>query len=1667
MKKLFTRLMALCLMIGAGFLTNAQTTLQFSYNPYGDNDYTWQTFSQDIFNEGLATLEGQDLQEGQTFNLKVSGTAPFAGWYTVALIDNSPEAGGWTPNTSYSGGFWINAEGDFFSESIELTITEVTAHPQLWISYAFPDHVTAVEKVNGGVDFEKTSDAVNGFDFEFSKLNLQYLEPDARLISAPKSEWGYFVNMDDIMPIVPEGWEPQLKDKFLIHIEGVTDFTGSATFYLVDDRAEVDYYGVETPSVTIDVVAGVSFKKDITLEINQIASGNGVGYKIAKTRLDYFDSEYNDRDELNINFKKYIVSYISASKNELFNISDEIEIISVEQSQTDESVYTVTYRITANDKDVTSVKVDGDEVEFDENTNTFSITSDFAIKPSVGISYEPRMIAYKLLFINEANPTDISEDMPEGFWYEIKSVDEEYHVDYEYGISEEYPDVEIPYGRTVEFGIGCYNDRVKITKFVPNIVGISNNEITEVEYYYIFPTMPNDTYAEIYGRNTEIFVIYYSAKSITVAAQTSTYGTIYPAGETTVEYGQKKLFAFVPEEGYEFTSCSISNIDVFDYDGVSYLSDYDDTYAEIVEYAQTLTEAQRADVRFIVIENSADNATIDEENYNLSASFAKKEFTITATGEHGTVGSESVKVEYGDNYTVIFTPNEGYKVEDVLVDGESVGAVESYTFENVTAAHTVSVMFSIKSFSISATAGEHGKVSSALTEVEYSDNYTVTFTPDEGYKVAEVLIDGESVGIVEEYTFENVTANHIVEVTFKENIVYSITASGNEHGVVLPNVSSVENGNNQLFVFIPKVGCTLEAVSLDGATLDKTQLIDLSKSIDGDFYNKIYSKWYAENGGFFDTARVEDYNSMGMYCYYLENADANHAIEVTFKKHILYDVTVTVGENGTALTTPTKVMAGENYVAVFYPKYGYEIDAVTLDSKVIDGKNLLTNEDMMSEKWKDDMDMWENYNGETLYLDYTFFDVYDGSVALAYVLEDVVAPHSFNVTFKERTFDFEKTIVGDGTITASQDVVKYGSDVTYTFTPNEGSYLADVTIDGLSKIVLDNSYRFENVTENHSIAVTFAKYTFDISATAGSNGDVNSTSKTVEYGDNYIVIIAPEVGYKVDEVTVDDVVTTELYDMYTEIEELSDEELAALIEAEISFVENIPAEVLADVRLCVFKKVTENHSVSATFAVKTFDITVTANGNGTVSPSGDVNDIVYGSDQTFTFTPDEGYEIAYVLVDGKNVGVVESYTFENLTANHSIEVVFDLPGYTFVEKVTGDGTISPEIARVKQGENQDFIFTANEGSYIADVKVNGESVGAVESYSFIDVKEAFTIEVVFAKYTFDITVIAGDNGAVIPATSTVEYGDNQLVMLLSKLNYEIDAVTLDDTVVINKQDLLLYVDLQKYMSDEELTSWSESNEEMFMSLNEEDYSYEYSFYVLENITDAHTIAVTFRLQQFEISADEVENGTIETAMVEYGANKTISIIPDEGYEIEEVFVDGESVGVVESYTFENVTAAHTVSATFSIKSFNISTTAGNNGMVVPGEATVEYGSDKTFTFIPDEGYKVEDVLIDGESVGAVTSYTFEKVSAEHTVSVTFVEGTADAIDEVVENAAVVYANNYTIFVKNATDVVTIFDINGHRLAQADAEDNTMEFAVRMKGVYFVTVGAQSFSVIVK
>jgi hypothetical protein len=200
----------------------------------------------------------------------------------------------------------------------------------------------------------------------------------------------------------------------------------------------------------------------------------------------------------------------------------------------------------------------------------------------------------------------------------------------------------------------------------------------------------------------------------------------------------------------------------------------------------------------------------------------------------------------------------------------------------------------------------------------------------------------------------------------------------------------------------------------------------------------------------------------------------------------------------------------------------------------------------------------------------------------------------------------------------------------------------------------------------------------------------------------------------------------------------------------------------------------------------TYSITASSGSNGSISPSGTVV-LSQGASRTFTITPNAGYRVSDVRVDGSSVGAVTSYTFSNVQANHTISATFGTSGTTYsINASAGSGgSISPSgTVGVSKGANQTFTFTPNANYQIYTVYVDGSWKGALNSYTFNNVTANHTIKAIFAAKTYIITASAGSGGSISPSgTVGVSYGTAKYFSITPNTGYKISRVLVDNVSV--------------------------------------------------------------------------------------------------------------------------------------------------------------------------------------------------------------------------------------------------------------------------------------------
>ena len=110
------------------------------------------------------------------------------------------------------------------------------------------------------------------------------------------------------------------------------------------------------------------------------------------------------------------------------------------------------------------------------------------------------------------------------------------------------------------------------------------------------------------------------------------------------------------------------------------------------------------------------------------------------------------------------------------------------------------------------------------------------------------------------------------------------------------------------------------------------------------------------------------------------------------------------------------------------------------------------------------------------------------------------------------------------------------------------------------------------------------------------------------------------------------------------------------------------------------------------------------------------------------------------------------------------------------------------------------------------------------------------------------------------------------------------------------------------------------------------------------------------------------------------------------------------MGAVATYTFTDVQANHTIAASFVVKTYTITATAGPGGTITPsGTVAVACGADQGFAIAPAAGFGILDVVVDGSSVGPLASYTFTGVAANHTIHASFVDTQCPSVTVVAPN----------------------------------------------------------------
>lgn len=411
-------------------------------------------------------------------------------------------------------------------------------------------------------------------------------------------------------------------------------------------------------------------------------------------------------------------------------------------------------------------------------------------------------------------------------------------------------------------------------------------------------------------------------------------------------------------------------------------------------------------------------------------------------------------------------------------------------------------------------------------------------------------------------------------------------------------------------------------------------------------------------------------------------------------------------------------------------------------------------------------------------------------------------------------------------------------------------------------------------------------------------------------------------------------------------------------------------------------------------------VTATAGEGGTITPAGQTL-VKKGTSKTFDIAPAQGYEIVNVNVDGADLGPISYYSFQRVGVDHTISATFQKAqpsGETVTLTTTANegGTVAPAgQTRYAPGASAEITFTPDPGYQLASVKVNGRTVDVTDGAYTLVMDQSYAVSATFEKIP-DVPVVMFQNDFEDVA------GDS--------FPFHGWTVKVQDTSSTWKQ--YTYYNWKNEGNDSKhayiSNDWKGAQDEYLISPVVDlsgtrdgvlTFDFAYGEYGIKNKTFTATV---------EASTDGGKTwNAIWNFQDSYTGQQASNYIISGSAEVPvpaEYNVDGVQFAFRYVHPNEDTTGQLAIDNVKLMavedgpvaQKYTITATAGEGGSITPaGAVSVKEGASQTFAIAAQEGYAIADVLVDGQSVGAVDSYTFENVTANHTIAALFTKTASD------------------------------------------------------------------------
>ena len=411
-------------------------------------------------------------------------------------------------------------------------------------------------------------------------------------------------------------------------------------------------------------------------------------------------------------------------------------------------------------------------------------------------------------------------------------------------------------------------------------------------------------------------------------------------------------------------------------------------------------------------------------------------------------------------------------------------------------------------------------------------------------------------------------------------------------------------------------------------------------------------------------------------------------------------------------------------------------------------------------------------------------------------------------------------------------------------------------------------------------------------------------------------------------------------------------------------------------------------------------VTATAGEGGTITPAGQTL-VKKGTSKTFDIAPAQGYEIVNVNVDGTDLGPISYYTFQRVGVDHTISATFQKAqpsGDTVTLTTTANegGTVAPAgQTRYAPGASAEITFTPDPGYQLASVKVNGRTVDVTDGAYTLVMDQSYAVSAAFEKipdvpvvmFQNDFEDVAGDSFPFHGWTAKVQ-DTSSTWKQYTYYNWKNEGNDSKHAYISNDW---------KGAQDEYLISpvvdLSGTRDGVLT------FDFAYGEYGIKNKTFTATV---------EASTDGGKTwNAIWNFQDSYTGQQASNYIISGSAEVPvpaEYNVDGVQFAFRYVHPNEDTTGQLAIDNVKLMavedgpvaQKYTITATAGEGGSITPaGAVSVKEGASQTFAIAAQEGYAIADVLVDGQSVGAVDSYTFENVTANHTIAAVFTKTASD------------------------------------------------------------------------